>query len=168
MDPTRDVTNYGPSRSAGRARRAQPAADPRPDVEDEIERVLADVRAERLRQVTDEGWTPEHDDQHQEGELARAGAIYAVLGGLPGPLRTDTVREVAESLARRRFPAFMLAVVVRAIWPFSWHWFRPRSPRRDLVRAAALMLAEIERQDRATRLALAAPEPSQLDLLRGE
>ncbi|EMO6176529.1 hypothetical protein ACVCH5_001280 [Escherichia coli] len=33
----------------------------------------ADVLAERKRQVTTEGWTPEHDDQHVNFEMAIAG-----------------------------------------------------------------------------------------------
>jgi hypothetical protein len=34
-------------------------------------------------------------------------------------------------------------------WPWSLHWWKPKSPRRDLIRAAALIVAEIERLDRA-------------------
>lgn len=35
------------------------------------------IAAERRRQIEQEGWTPEHDDQHSGGELATAGAVYA-------------------------------------------------------------------------------------------
>lgn len=35
------------------------------------------VIAERRRQIEVEGWTHEHDDQHQVGDLASAGACYA-------------------------------------------------------------------------------------------
>lgn len=34
------------------------------------------VRAERERQITVKGWTPEHDDQHHTGDLAQASACY--------------------------------------------------------------------------------------------
>jgi len=34
------------------------------------------------------------------------------------------------------------------IWPWDGTWWKPKSPRRDLVRAGALILAEIERLDR--------------------
>lgn len=36
-------------------------------------------------------------------------------------------------------------------WPAPWSraWFKPTQPRRDLVKAGALTLAEIERIDRA-------------------
>ena len=39
-------------------------------------------------------------------------------------------------------------------WPASWStdWWKPKTPRRDLVRAAALLIAEIERIDRKDRL----------------
>lgn len=36
-----------------------------------------DVLAERQRQVSAEGWTPEHDDEHRSGDMARAAASYA-------------------------------------------------------------------------------------------
>lgn len=35
------------------------------------------IAAERQRQVEKEGWTPEHDDEHESGELALAAACYA-------------------------------------------------------------------------------------------
>ncbi|EBP0408322.1 hypothetical protein JN58_23590 [Salmonella enterica] len=34
-------------------------------------------------------------------------------------------------------------------WPLSSVWWKPSSPRGDLVKAGALILAEIERGDRA-------------------
>jgi len=47
-----------------------------------------DVLAERQRQVTAEGWTPEHDDSHKAGSLAAAAACYtfnaAAWLGSPG------------------------------------------------------------------------------------
>lgn len=45
------------------------------------------IRTERIRQVSVKGWTEEHDDEHIEGELARAGAAYALATcfGQPGP-----------------------------------------------------------------------------------
>lgn len=35
------------------------------------------ITAERARQMSDEGWTPEHDDEHTDGSLALAAACYA-------------------------------------------------------------------------------------------
>lgn len=86
-----------------------------------------DVLAERRRQIEREGWTPEHDDEHVSGEMALAASCYAVVG-----LTDASPTEV---------PAW---------WPRQWDssWWRPRDNRRNLVRAAALLLAEIERLDR--------------------
>jgi len=36
------------------------------------------------------------------------------------------------------------------VWPWGGFTWKPTTPRRDLVKAAALILAEIERLDRAT------------------
>ncbi|MFR6728023.1 hypothetical protein [Pseudomonas aeruginosa] len=81
-----------------------------------------DVQAERRRQITAEGWTPEHDDLYCAAELPRAAAAYILNG------------------ANDEAPA---------IWPFSAKWWKPRDARANYVRAAALILAEIERLDRA-------------------
>lgn len=91
-------------------------------------RVAMDVLEERLRQKTEEGWTPEHDDEHELGEMALAASCYA---------------EQSCCSYERVDPG------VAARWPWSYDWWKPKNPRRDLVRAAALILAEIERLDRA-------------------
>lgn len=90
--------------------------------------VIAEIRAERDRQCSDEGWTPEHDDTHTRGEMALAAGCYA-LNGAPQRFADDIV------------PIF---------WPWAREWWKPKSRRRDLIRAAALIVAEIERMDRAT------------------
>lgn len=87
---------------------------------------MIDVIAERLRQQEKEGWTPEHDDQHNEGQIAAAAACYAHASYLGNDFR------------------------FRAYWPWSDEWWKPKSPRENLVRAAALLVAEIERLDRAS------------------
>ena len=94
------------------------------------------VLAERQRQVEEEGWTPEHDDQHHDGSLAFAAACYAISGATPQEARGKN--------------DVMLAAI-QFIWPrtWAWGWWKPKSNRADLVRAGALLLAEIERLDRA-------------------
>lgn len=94
---------------------------------------LLDVAAERQRQVEVERWTPSHDDQHTDGSMAQAAAAYALKA------RSD---EAHENGKRIRPPY---------LWPDTWHpsWWKPKDRRRDLVRAAALIVAEIERLDRA-------------------
>ncbi|MGU5243995.1 hypothetical protein [Pseudomonas aeruginosa] len=89
-----------------------------------------DVQAERRRQITAEGWTPEHDDEHSHGQIARAAACYA-LAGSSAP--NDGTAALLVSLA----------------WPWDEQWWKPSTARRDMVKACALGLAEIERLDRA-------------------
>lgn len=85
-----------------------------------------DVVRERRRQIGEEGWTPAHDDEHANGDMALAAACYAAsAGGVPW---SDDV------------PSF---------WPWADQWWKPTTSRRDLVKAGALILAEIERIDRA-------------------
>lgn len=88
-----------------------------------------DVLAERHRQVSVEGWTPEHDDEHDTGEMARAAACYA--------------------LGKPEVHGYRVGAHV-TLWPWDWKWWKPKNRRRDLVRAGALILAEIERLDRLT------------------
>lgn len=84
---------------------------------------IRSIAHERQRQIEGEGWTPERDDQYQQGELAKAAAGY-----------------VLHVLADQSW---------KSIWPFAPQWFKPADPRRMLVKAGALVVAEIQRIDRA-------------------
>lgn len=95
--------------------------------------VLEEVAVERHRQQMMEGWTPPHDDAHKGGQMAGAAACYAMHGLSIGNVDL-------QSAVRR---------AVRDLWPWSEHWWKPTDRRRDLVKAAALIVAEIERLDRA-------------------
>jgi len=89
-----------------------------------------DVLAERQRQIDKEGWTPEHDDAHGGGEMSAAAGIYALHSG------GYDMQHVSGDPS--------------AFWPWDKSWWKPSAdPRRSLVKAAALLLAEIERIDRA-------------------
>lgn len=96
----------------------------------EVPQAWHDVQAERRRQIEAEGWTPEHDDAHSHGQMARAAACYA-LAGSSAP--NDGTAALLVSLA----------------WPWDEQWWKPSTARRDMVKACALGLAEIERLDRA-------------------
>ena len=98
---------------------------------------VKDVAAERLRQVSGEGWTPEHDDTHCAGEMAKAAACYAWASALPAYSRAVHEGD------------WWRTVILRRLWPWDRNWWKPKNPRRDLVRAGALILAEIDRIDRA-------------------
>ena len=97
------------------------------------EYVILEVSRERERQITVEGWTPEHDDKHERGEMAAAGGCYAIVAGC-----SDRSRE---QFVDQPYPE----------WPWDRKWWKPKDRRRDLVRAAALIVAEIERLDRIAK-----------------
>jgi len=97
--------------------------------------VIDEIAAERRRQIEAEGWTPEHDDTHGDGSLAAAAAAYA-----------EHAADWARAADFRTYPR----ALAPRIWPWSTKWWKPKDRRRDLIRAAALIVAEVERLDRAT------------------
>ena len=84
-------------------------------------KVLAEVAAERQRQIAI-GHTLTLDDAYIDRELARAAGAYVL----------NAANQNHASL----------------YWPWPGHSWQPGDPRRDLIRAAALAVAEIERLDR--------------------
>lgn len=99
-----------------------------------LSQAAQDVLAERQRQITAEGWTPEHDDEHGAGDLAMAAAVYALPEG---------ARYIGAS-PFRKVPTF---------WPWDAVSWKPCERRRELVKSCALALAEIDRLDRAHGIA---------------
>lgn len=89
--------------------------------------VVDEIAAERQRQREKEGYGDSHDDDHESGELARAAACYAMHG----------VSYEGIEYARGG-----------AVWPWDERYWKPRSHRENLIRAAALIVAEIDRMDR--------------------
>lgn len=87
----------------------------------------ADVLEERRRQIEQEGWTPNRDDRYVDRELALAAASYT----LEKPEWDQEVRDMPGPY-----------------WPWPNEWWKPTTPRRNLVKAGALIIAEIERLDR--------------------
>jgi hypothetical protein len=84
-----------------------------------------DVLAERRAQIEREGYDPQGDDCYVDRQLAKAAAAYTM---------------------NALFPA---SEQVPPSWPWDSAWWKPKGYRRDIVRAAALLVAEIERIDRA-------------------
>lgn len=115
---------------------------------------LRDIAAERQRQVSVEGWTPEHDDQHADGALAKAAAAYAFSGSLS----KDVLRERAKNWWDRHGSDTL--AVVKSLWPWAREWWKPKDQRHDLVRAGALIVAEIERLDRKALASRPSPPAS--------
>lgn len=114
------------------------------------------IAVERERQVSEEDWTPEHDDTHASGELADAAVVYA----------SPRVLYVRDD------HTFGLGVTFRDIWPQGWDVFKanyagrtdrhgldrdkvreineakPARRIRELTKAGALLAAEIDRLQR--------------------
>lgn len=101
-----------------------------------MSKAIEDVVNERQRQQLVEGYTTDRDDSYTYGELAGAAACYArhvngrswVFGSNPDDYQAEPMPDS---------------------WPWDEEHWKPKSPRQDLVRAAALIIAEIERIDRA-------------------
>ena len=87
------------------------------------------IAEERQRQIEVEGCTTEHDDSHGDGSLAMAASCYAVPSSL------------------REYPTL---ATHPELWPWDTRWWKP-TPNdriRELVKAGALIAAEIERLQR--------------------
>jgi hypothetical protein len=87
------------------------------------------IAAERRRQIEVEGWDAAHDDAHAPGELAAAGSCYAMT---PAWRLQGRGGELVEPL----------------VWPWDSSWWKPVDNRRDLVRSGALIVAELDRENR--------------------
>lgn len=115
------------------------------------------IAAERKRQVEVEDWTPEHDDQHEDHSLALAAACYAA----PDTIYIGTANEFNITLAdawpweraadkrdpdvRCWYPAALTITVMNRS--------NVRRGRiRELVKAGALIAAEIDRLQRLAAL----------------
>lgn len=105
--------------------------------------VIAEIAAERRRQVEVEGWTAEHDDEHVDGSLATVAAAYA-----------DKNRQMT-TFSTEGYDGAYRDHPIPKCWPRSWQpsWWKPSTTRRDLIKAGALIVAEIERLDRAALVA---------------
>ena len=95
------------------------------------------IAQERKRQIEEEGWTAVHDEQHRDGDLALAGVCYVM----------DAVSDM-----RDRHEEKWLALISDALWPWECMWWKPTLDRvRQLVKAGALIAAEIDKLQRETK-----------------
>jgi hypothetical protein len=128
--------------------------------------VAAEVYEERRRQRAEEGFDAAHDDASDPGAQTRAAACYAYAAAQPEHL-TPFVDTTSKSPRTGRLGWFVRDTLV-SMWPFGHAWWKPKTDapdwkRRCMVKAAALLLAAIERHDReAARQALADSQASQM------
>lgn len=106
--------------------------------------VLAEIGDERTRQILVEGYGSQHDDAHADFELARGASVLALYAAMP-----QCDRDVGAQIGPHLYGSSW-------IWPWAVEHFKLTTPRRDLIKAAALIIAEIERIDRAALQAQAA------------
>lgn len=98
------------------------------------------IAVERDRQITSEGWTDEHDDEHTGGDLIDAAHAYA-LAAMASYFDANNV--TFADIRAGRPPND---------WPWEASWWKPSDdPIRNLVKAGALIAAEIDRLLRAQR-----------------
>jgi hypothetical protein len=89
------------------------------------------IDQERNRQIYEENWSAEHDDSHRLAEMTLAALSYASLAA-----------------SQMRNPRYSLGVQL-GLWPWSSDWWKPsKDPIRNLVKAGALIAAEIDRLQR--------------------
>ena len=83
------------------------------------------IAAERERQITEEGYSAEHDKDHAL-ELTKAAQCYVGVG-----------------IRAQRYAAHPLTVPI--MWPWADRFWKPTGdPVRDLVKAGALIAAAID------------------------
>lgn len=81
------------------------------------------IAADRSRQFTEEGYGPEHDDQHKKGQLALAAAAYAIYAAHGG--------------------------AISVYWPFDEQLCKPTDNHMEsLAKAGAFIAAEYDRLTR--------------------
>lgn len=87
------------------------------------------IEEERKRQIEKEGWSPEHDDKHIHGELVMVAICY---------------------LLNVAFSFNPIQSKPDIWWPVNWDkkWWKPKSHLSNLVKAGALIAAEIDRLQR--------------------
>ena len=88
------------------------------------------VAKERKRQIEEEGFSPKHDAEHTDGELAMAAACYAAPEQVYIHTQAEDVHHFVDP------------------WPEDWHEWDKREEHsriRQLAIAGALIAAEIDR-----------------------
>ena len=99
-----------------------------------IDRIRIERRRQRSRKPGGEFYSLEHDDEHNSEEIACAAAVYAM---------PPEFRRLNQHL-------------VEVLMPFDWYLKLESGDRiRELVKAGALIAAEIDRLERLSASAIA-------------
>lgn len=96
---------------------------------------------------TGEGYTKEHDDEYIGGELVDAGISYAIADQFLVDATEESLKEGNDAIRKDQ-------------WPVEWdaNHFKPKRDKyRNLERAAALLIAEIDRRIREDERAAQQP-----------
>lgn len=88
--------------------------------------IIAEIIAERNHQINDKGYTFKNDDAYINNELIDASIAYILNATGNATLATDC-------------------------WPWNLEYFKPSEKRRDIIKAIALLIAEVERIDRRNK-----------------
>jgi hypothetical protein len=116
---------------------------------------VGQIYHERIRQQQVEGWTAEHDDGHNKGEMAVAAIGYISTGAK----LTTQIKVFSDPRCKcgARGMADCSCVLLSPVetwqkpWPWGNEYFKPKDPVRDLVRAGALIAGEIDRLERLNK-----------------
>jgi len=84
------------------------------------------ISDERERQIKVEGWTAEHDSQHETEEFIKAALSYLMVN-------------VESKFVDHKYMALL------GWWPWDKEFFKPKDIKSDLVRAGALIAAALDR-----------------------
>ncbi|MGV2930190.1 hypothetical protein ACE3G8_04110 [Vreelandella venusta] len=96
---------------------------------------------ERQRQISEEGFDAAHDDAYVQGTLANAAECYARAAKLTLQQSDDAALPTAPM-----------------IWPWRGTWWKPSpDPKRNIIKAMALLAAEYDRIERAEEAGVSAP-----------
>lgn len=98
---------------------------------------IASVLRERLEQVERHGYSPAHDAEHEEAQIGQ-GALAYVCAGL-----AIEMGDTFEGEEAARSAAYLDGAV--GIWPWESELFRPTDYATCLVKAAAMLIAELDR-----------------------
>lgn len=102
-----------------------------------FDHILREIGNERMQQKHKHGFDTAHDDAHDNFELPRAASVYALYASLPA-LDRDFAAKYGPGLYGSQ-----------EVWPWDRADLKLTTRRHELIKAAALIVAEIERLDRA-------------------